>query len=81
MSTVSERGRLSPAPMGEASPCLQSPESAEVVDTRRKLATLLAIGAVRAAHRRRAAVTGGAVAAPSRSVATPNGTPAGDGGA
>ena len=46
MSTLNERDRPSPAPTGEA-----LPETAEVRDTRRKLAALLALGAVRAARK------------------------------
>lgn len=46
MSTLNERDRPSPAPTGEA-----LPEEPIVIETRRKLAHLLALGALRAARR------------------------------
>ena len=47
MPNSNERDRPAPDPPGEA-----LPEAAEVRDTRRKLAALLALGAVRAARKR-----------------------------
>jgi len=47
MPNSEERDRPTPAPVGEA-----LPETAEVRDTRQKLAALIALGAVRAARKR-----------------------------
>jgi len=58
MSNLNDRDRPTPAPLGEA-----LPETAEVRDTRRKLAALLALGAVRAARRRGATAHGAPTAA------------------